>query len=468
MFLNGEPNFARFNPPLPLEAEGEITPEIAPILNSSLLKKPVILSMGFNMKNKNQAVKITNVSKKITGDISKWGSIQEADDHENEKLMLQVASKGKGKSSASIPAPVINNIINLQSGVTNSATNESNSSDTDNSVILSRKNSITTNTSGPPGIPVMADHSNSSSSTHNLSAPSVASIPVVRSVPSLSSSAAASGSAAQSNAPVACLLCRRQFATPEQLTRHERESKLHKENMMLAVAAASDEVARQLAAFSTPSAPTPLPLPSVAMPPPSLPPPSQSFQSFQPPPSASSGSEYGTQGGEYHTEGGGRKESGHSNSTSSSFSSEYRDRALERRATHQQPPLSGVQHREGYRERDRDRERDSETDRNQYVQKSEIDSKNISPLDDHNNPGSQMLRKMGWNDGQGLGRGGTGAEESVGVKLSDDSSIGGRRVAGVGVNAGSIPQINYSSNGREYKDSLLRAAKARYDQVSKE
>jgi hypothetical protein len=30
--------------------------------------------------------------------------------------------------------------------------------------------------------------------------------------------------------------------------------------------------------------------------------------------------------------------------------------------------------------------------------------------------GSQMLRKMGWNEGQGLGRDGNGLEESVGRK----------------------------------------------------
>jgi hypothetical protein len=48
---------------------------------------------------------------------------------------------------------------------------------------------------------------------------------------------------------VACLLCRRQFASPEQLQRHEKESKLHKENMILAVKAAADDVANQLGMY---------------------------------------------------------------------------------------------------------------------------------------------------------------------------------------------------------------------------
>lgn len=80
-----------------------------------------------------------------------------------------------------------------------------------------------------------------------------------------------------------------------------------------------------------------------------------------------------------------------------------------------------------------------------------------------------MLRKMGWNEGQGLGRDGSGLEESVGVQMGSDlNSSTGRRVTGIGGNSGgSIPHVNYSGSGKEYKDSLIRAAKARYDQMNK-
>ena len=168
-----------------------------------------------------------------------------------------------------------------------------------------------------------------------------------------------------------------------------------------------------------------------------------------------------------------------------SSSSEYRDRALERRAIYQQSSQSGSIHKDRERERERDRDRDGivskGNDRNQVrstssLQKSEIDSKNgfiPQPLDDHHNPGTQMLRKMGWNEGQGLGRSGNGSEESVGVRLAGEMNSsnggrgGGRRVMGIGGNSGSgIPQVDYRGSGKEYKDSLMRAAKARYDQVA--
>jgi hypothetical protein len=104
---------------------------------------------------------------------------------------------------------------------------------------------------------------------------------------------------------------------------------------------------------------------------------------------------------------------------------------------------------------------------------------------DISNPGNQMLRKMGWTEGQGLGRDGTGMEQAVGVILAEGkdgtgsgsgagsgiaSGAGAKRVVGVGAEAqhGYIPPLDYHGEGRAYKDSLLRAAKARYDMVSKQ
>jgi G-patch domain len=124
-----------------------------------------------------------------------------------------------------------------------------------------------------------------------------------------------------------------------------------------------------------------------------------------------------------------------------------------------------------YRDRERGRERkkeDTREHRKSSSQKYETETQSVpsSSLQDSSNPGTQMLRKMGWNEGQGLGRGGSGAEESVGVLLASDiNSNSGKRVQGIGVAA--APQtILYHGSGREYKESLLRAAKARYDQVN--
>jgi hypothetical protein len=89
----------------------------------------------------------------------------------------------------------------------------------------------------------------------------------------------------------------------------------------------------------------------------------------------------------------------------------------------------------------------------------------VTVLSDISNPGNQMLRKMGWTEGQGLGRDGGGMEEAVGVKLAESGAgAGGRRVTGVGADKGEIiPPIEYGGRGVTYKESLLRAAKARYD-----
>lgn len=55
-----------------------------------------------------------------------------------------------------------------------------------------------------------------------------------------------------------------------------------------------------------------------------------------------------------------------------------------------------------------------------------------------------------------------------GVQMGSDlNSSAGRRVTGIGGNTSQIPHVNYSGSGKEYKDSLIRAAKARYDQINK-
>ena len=412
--LQNETAFMRFNPPLPLEPEGTVVVDTVD-KNTTVLdaaRKPVVLSMGFNMgKAKNTGVKIINVaSKKVIGDMLKWGSLQDQEEEaEKGRIMSQGGAKGKGKPSTSIPdkpsSPVAPVFVPPPTFVP--------------PPVFS---SFSTSATGPISV-------NNSGNSSSIPDPRIA--PVFAATSAADAIALITGAVAVSATPptvaatgtgerVACLLCRRQFASQEQLLRHEKESKLHKDNMMLAVQAASDDVARQLAAFG-----------------------------------ASSSSAVQSQPEEVKD--------------AASSSEGYRDRASERRATYQQTSQGGSAHRD----RDRDRERGRDRGRNETynsVQKSEVDSQGApSSLQDVSNPGTQLLRKMGWNEGQGLGRGGTGAEESVGVILaSQTGNNNGKRISGVGGSSGAIPQVDYRGSGREYKESLLRAAKARYDQVSKQ
>jgi hypothetical protein len=72
-----------------------------------------------------------------------------------------------------------------------------------------------------------------------------------------------------------------------------------------------------------------------------------------------------------------------------------------------------------------------------------------------------MLRKMGWQEGVGLGKEGSGITVPVGVGEERQP----RSTIGVGGNSLYIPPIDY---GDGYKESLLRAAKARYDHLQKD
>jgi hypothetical protein len=102
--------------------------------------------------------------------------------------------------------------------------------------------------------------------------------------------------------------------------------------------------------------------------------------------------------------------------------------------------------------------------------------------DDVGNPGNQMLRRLGWKAGEGLGRDGSGDVETVAEKLELKSTPGGTSSvkSGVGVKGAAIPPIDYGARSRdagsayagsakgEYKTSIMRAAKARYDQLDQQ
>lgn len=192
-----------------------------------------------------------------------------------------------------------------------------------------------------------------------------------------------------------CLICRRQFASPEMLLRHEKESKLHAEN-----------VAKQLSNASTAS--------------------------------------------------------------TSKESVTYRDRASERRELHGQssepPPLYSGRRRSRSRSRERSR-RPAPTHENDAYATSTSNSTSTAPKlsEDDTNTGNQLLRKLGWQDGKGLGKDGSGIKDPIGLKgAQGDSSK-----TGLGSTNIVIPPVEYGE-GRVYKDSLLRAARARYEMVERD
>lgn len=205
-------------------------------------------------------------------------------------------------------------------------------------------------------------------------------------------------SAPVAGAPV-CLLCQRQFPSLEVLARHERESKLHAENL------AKAEVAR--AAVS---------------------------------------------------------------SAGSSDASKYRDRAQERRV--QRPSEEEINPKES-----RDKERSSKRATNNlshYVPSASHSlpedpqsshESGVAPVSsDQANPGNQLLRRMGWNEGSGLGKDGSGSITPVAID-QEAKSLAPSSKTGVGVSS-NIPSVVYGDD-KTYKESLLRATRARFEQISK-
>lgn len=173
-----------------------------------------------------------------------------------------------------------------------------------------------------------------------------------------------------------CLLCRRQFPSFDVLRRHEKESKLHAENVAKAAAA--------------------------------------------------------------------------------SQASAYRDRASERRILYPN-------------EKEESSEKIQETI-NKSVEHPAVVVATAAPPrpvdQDEANPGNALLRRMGWTDGTGLGKEGSG--EVIPVALNErvsGASLAPGEKTGVGLED-RLPGLSYGDVA-EYKQSVYKATKARFDMVSK-
>lgn len=166
-----------------------------------------------------------------------------------------------------------------------------------------------------------------------------------------------------------CNLCRRQFPSAEMLTRHEKESKLHAENL-----------AKAQAAGPPPPAPPAVP--------------------------------------------------------------QYRDRASERREQFGSVADHVILHV-------------PEEANMPRPPPPPAPGPPVSVAADISNPGNHLLRKMGWKDGQGLGANNDGAVQAVGVSASH-------------AHVSSVKSSISYTDPAQYKESILAATRARYEQVSKQ
>lgn len=144
----------------------------------------------------NGTVTLVSGGKKALQDIAKWGAVQRAQEEEEEARELAAAKKAKG--------------------------------DADEEEKKKQKLAQSQQPSSAPSVTI------SPASVGLAAVPSATtSSPATNSASAQTSSSASTGksSSATSASTHVCLLCRRQFTSADMLARHERESKLHAENL---------------------------------------------------------------------------------------------------------------------------------------------------------------------------------------------------------------------------------------------
>jgi hypothetical protein len=89
----------------------------------------------------------------------------------------------------------------------------------------------------------------------------------------------------------------------------------------------------------------------------------------------------------------------------------------------------------------------------------------VAPLFDDSNPGNQMLRKMGWREGHGLGKAGDGSEEAVGVELAAGKNGHTSMHATLKGTSSSSSGGGTAQRGRESAQAVTRA---RFEQLQRD
>jgi hypothetical protein len=372
-----DPPFRKYEVPLPIgepeemkTAEKEITSS-SDYSSAETTGNKISVNLGSMIKVKPVVVA---APKKVLNQFAKWGAVakeEEEDEKEDGALAKERLRKSAGKAAAvsgddSVPVNVKGLVhpSNVSSGeilISSFATTPANKDPKKEST----ENNLGENSPKPP---VVASSSSSSST-----------VPVVVS----------------SQQQHVCRLCRRQFQSAEMLTRHEKESKLHAENL----AKQKEQEEKEKEKESSPSV-------------------------------------------------------------------EYRDRAAERREKFGSVP-------DHIPEYSNDSSPPSSSSSASHLVASlvlpppaALNKPPVAVSQDDNNPGNQMLRKMGWKEGQGLGRDNEGKETAVGVELASSAGSSSQSSMYSTLNS-TRPQSSGGPIPGNYKDHVYHTNRARFEQLMK-
>lgn len=226
---NASPPFVRYYPQAPTEPDTAI-PGIALIdktdeaksaeanNDAAASRQPISISLGgsFKLKAMKSSAPVKSAGKKALNDIAKWGArLREENDEKNatddtkkDEMHKEEDPNSAFKKAVKPQQPAISMSLLTQAEMD-----------------LLKAGKQRSGTSAPDAFKFNAGGSSGSSTP----------------LPSEKSAAAGTTSSQKvSTTPAICHLCRRQFPSSEVLARHERESKLHAENLLKAEAANSN------------------------------------------------------------------------------------------------------------------------------------------------------------------------------------------------------------------------------------